>query len=183
MRKLFGPTDSSATPHPAFGTHILHAENGVVVIADHGARVYGSQAVPIKSYEIPMIVLGPAVVKEPKRFDMLACQLDVAPTLLGLVGRPYESMFFGRDLFNTPEDKFQKVLMHHNREIAIYRNERLCVFGLNKTIECFQGAPRSGLMSRIPKPDAACLPMIEDATAIFQVADDLYMNRQYRIDD
>ncbi|HSH94052.1 MAG TPA: sulfatase-like hydrolase/transferase, partial [Roseimicrobium sp.] len=35
-----------------------------VVIADHGARVYGSQTIPIRSYEVPFVVFGPAVVSK-----------------------------------------------------------------------------------------------------------------------
>lgn len=153
-----------------------------VVVADHGARVYGSQAVPIKSYEIPMLILGPAVVKQAERLSMLACQLDVAPTLLGLTGQPYESLFFGRDLLNTPEVPFAKVLMHHNREVASYRNEQMVVFGLNQSMEFFGGNPKSGKMAPLLGMSAASAPMVEDATALFQVADDLYMNRRYRID-
>ena len=54
-----------------------------VVVADHGARVYGSQSIPIFSYEIPLVILGPAVVKSPTRIGQLGCSLDVAPTVLG----------------------------------------------------------------------------------------------------
>ncbi len=38
-----------------------------VVVADHGARVYGKQSIPIHSYEIPLLIAGPAVVKSPSR--------------------------------------------------------------------------------------------------------------------
>lgn len=153
-----------------------------VVVADHGARVYGSQAVPIKSYEVPMLVLGPAVVRQPQHLSMLACQLDVAPTILGITGQPYESLFFGRDLLHTPEVPFAKVLMHHNREVASYRDERMVVFGLNQSMEFFGGNPKSGKMAPLPGVDPRSASMVEDATALFQVADDLYMNRRYRID-
>lgn len=65
------------------------------VVADHGARVYGSQTIPIRSYEIPMLIAGPAVVKTARHASMLGCQLDVGPTRLGLIGRPYDSFFLG----------------------------------------------------------------------------------------
>src|SRR5438876_313704 len=68
------------------------------VVADHGARLYGKQSIPIESYEIPLLIAGPAVVKSPARVRQLGCSLDVSPTLLGLLGRPYQSLFFGRDL-------------------------------------------------------------------------------------
>jgi len=75
-----------------------------VVVADHGARVYGSQAIPIFSYEIPLVILGPSVVKAPQRSGALGNSLDVSPTILGLIGRPYETLFFGRDLLNDPPE-------------------------------------------------------------------------------
>ena len=56
-----------------------------VVVADHGARVYGSQSIPIFSYEIPLVILGPAVVKSPNA-SVLGCSLDVSSTVLGLIG-------------------------------------------------------------------------------------------------
>jgi hypothetical protein len=110
-----------------------------VVVADHGARVYGSQSIPMKSYEIPLLIVGPAVVAEPKRIDVTGCQLDVAPTVLGLIGRPYASLFFGHDLLQPGADQRSRCLMHHNRSIAIYRDGMQVVFGLNKTVEYWQG--------------------------------------------
>ena len=46
----------------AFWTNTIFA-----VVADHGARVYGKQSIPIHSYEIPLLIAGPAVVKGPSR--------------------------------------------------------------------------------------------------------------------
>ena len=36
-------------------------------------------------------------------------------------------------------------------------------------------------MARMDKPDAQCEALTREATAFFQVGDDLYMNRRYRI--
>jgi phosphoglycerol transferase MdoB-like AlkP superfamily enzyme len=82
-----------AAKREAFWTNTIFA-----VIADHGARVYGKQTIPIHSYEIPLVILGPAAVKSAARVSRLGSSLDVGPTLLGLIGRPYETLFFGRDL-------------------------------------------------------------------------------------
>jgi len=150
------------------------------VVADHGARVYGSQTIPIRSYEIPMVVAGPAVVRSPRRASMLGCQLDVAPTLLGLIGRPYESTFFGHDLLRDP-DAGSRVLLHHNRSVGIYSDERLVVFSLNRQVEYYSGDPKAGQMQRVPKADARMKVLERDATALFQVGDTLYMDRRFRI--
>src|SRR5258708_38551984 len=46
-----------------------------VVVADHGARVFGSQSIPIYSYEIPLLIVGPSVIKTPGRVPHLGCSL------------------------------------------------------------------------------------------------------------
>jgi phosphoglycerol transferase MdoB-like AlkP superfamily enzyme len=151
-----------------------------VVVADHGARVYGSQQIPLTSYRIPMVVLGPAAVAAARRIDALGCQLDVTPTILGLIGRPFESLFFGSDLL--AEGRPRRVLMHHNRSVGIYRDERLAVFGLNSTVTYYRGDARTGLLETMSEPDGVALEMAEEGKSLFQVADLLYMNRRYRLD-
>jgi len=151
------------------------------VIADHGARVYGKQSIPIHSYEIPLVVLGPAVVKAPARIGQLGGSLDVAPTLLGMLGRPYESMFFGRDLLNmSPEDG--RAFLNHNRDIGMMARERMIVLGLKQSVEFYAGNPKVVEMSLLPTPASADRELEADAAAIYQVADELYMHRRYRID-
>ncbi|MCX6906270.1 MAG: LTA synthase family protein [Verrucomicrobia bacterium] len=152
-----------------------------VVVADHGARVYGSQSIPIHSYEIPLLIAGPAVVRKPERLPHLGCSLDVSPVILGLICRPYETMFFGRDLLKSPAGP-GRVFINHNRDIGLYERERLVVLGLRQTIEFYQGDPKVVDMKRVKQPDPAELDVEQDCIALYQVADDLYMHRRYRID-
>ncbi|HHY86569.1 MAG TPA: sulfatase-like hydrolase/transferase [Verrucomicrobia bacterium] len=152
-----------------------------VVVADHGARVYGSQEIPIYSYEIPFVILGPAVVKEPQRIGTLGNSLDVAPTILGLLGRPYESMFFGRDLFNDPVDE-GRVLLNHNRSIGMYADARMVVLGLKQSVWYYEGDPKVTELQRAKEAGPEFIELEKDATALYQVADELYMNRLYRIE-
>ena len=152
-----------------------------VVVADHGARVYGRQEIPIFSYEIPWLVLGPAVVKQPQRIGILGNSLDVAPTLLGMIGRPYESMFFGRDLLNDPPED-ARAWLNHNRSIGLYANARMVVLGLQKTVRYYEGDPKLTELREIAEPTPEHLELEKDAIAVYQVADKLYMQRRYRID-
>jgi phosphoglycerol transferase MdoB-like AlkP superfamily enzyme len=152
-----------------------------VVVADHGARVYGAQSIPIHSYEIPLVIAGPAVVKGPSRVSQLGCSLDVPTTVLGLLGRPYETLFFGRDLLRSrPEEG--RAFLNHNRDIGLLERDRLVVLGLKQTVEFYQGDPKVVEMSVLPSPSDADRELEKDAIAIYQVADDLYMHRRYRID-
>lgn len=148
------------------------------VVADHGARVYGSQTVPIHSYEIPLIIAGPAAVSEPRRVEVTGCQLDVAPTILGLIGRPYDTTFYGRDLLAPASSRF--ALLNHNRSIAIYRDQHLVTLSLGKEINLFTGDPHAAIVPA-PELDELGRTMADDATALFQTADELYMGRRYKV--
>jgi len=152
-----------------------------VVVADHGARVYGKQSIPVHSYEIPLLIAGPAVVKTPNRIAQLGCSLDVPTTILGLLGRPYESLFFGRDLLKTPPGE-GRAFLNHNRDIGMLAHDRLVVLGLKQAAEFYQGDPKVVNMSLLNQPTDADRELEKDAIAIYQVADHLYMHRRYRID-
>lgn len=151
-----------------------------VIVADHGARVYGSQTIPIHSYEIPLLVVGPAVASKPSRVDTLGCQLDVAPTILGLLGRPYETTFYGHDLLRTPPGR-ARALLNNNRSVGIYRDGRLVTFSLNKVVEAYKGDITARKFEPLPVLDEEARALADEATAIFQTADELYMGRGYSV--
>ena len=108
--------------------------------------------------------------------------------ILGMIGRPYDSVFFGHDILHAPA-RTHRALLHHNRSIGIYRDEHLVIFGLNKEIEYWIGNPRTprpgnpkqAALQRVPTPDAVFRQLVREATALYQIADELYMNRQYRV--
>jgi hypothetical protein len=107
--------------------------------------------------------------------------LVVSPTILGLIGRPYETLFFGHDLLNCrPSDG--RALLNHNRDIGLLEGDRLAVLGLMKAIEFYQGDPKRVDMKLVRDPGPADRELEADAEAIYQVADDLYVGKRYRID-
>ncbi|KQQ33848.1 sulfatase [Duganella sp. Leaf126] len=67
-----------------------------LIVADHDNRVYGDSLVPIKKFHIPGLILGADV--QPRRIETIASQVDLAPTLLSLIGISSEHPMIGRDL-------------------------------------------------------------------------------------
>ena len=49
-----------------------------VVVADHGARVYGKTEIPMHSYRIPLMIYAPGHIA-PRRVDTVTAQIDIAP--------------------------------------------------------------------------------------------------------
>jgi len=120
------------------------------------------------------------VVKEPRQVPHLGCSLDVAPTVLGLLGRPYETLFFGRNLLNSPPED-GRVLLNHNRDVGLFRRDHLVVLGINRTVEYYHGNPKVESMQRVSQPDPIDLEVEKDAVALFQMADELYTQERYAV--
>jgi phosphoglycerol transferase MdoB-like AlkP superfamily enzyme len=66
-----------------------------LIVADHDNRVYGDSLVPIKKFHIPGLILGADV--QPKQIKAIASQIDLAPTLLSMIGVSSEHPMIGRD--------------------------------------------------------------------------------------
>jgi phosphoglycerol transferase MdoB-like AlkP superfamily enzyme len=144
-----------------------------VVVADHGARVYGREDIPLKSYEIPMVFYAPKHLR-PGRVDTLTTQIDIAPTVLGLLGLPYHAPFFGEDVLNARQDR-RVAFFSHNHDVALYQNGELAILGLNKSVQdvfydrdtdTYRPAPLN--------------PRLNDlAVAYYQTAFELFRERRY----
>jgi phosphoglycerol transferase MdoB-like AlkP superfamily enzyme len=67
-----------------------------LVVADHNSRVYGSELVPVQRFHIPGVILGGPV--SAAVFEPVASQIDLAPTLLSLIGIASEHPMIGHDL-------------------------------------------------------------------------------------
>ena len=66
-----------------------------LIVADHDNRVYGNALVPIKKFHVPGLILGADI--QPRRIKTVASQIDLAPTLLSLLGVSSEHPMIGRD--------------------------------------------------------------------------------------
>ena len=75
-----------------------------VVTADHCASSGGLAALPVFRYHIPLWIYSPGNIA-PGRFDGLMGQVDIGPTLFGLLGMDYDSAFYGIDVFQQRPER------------------------------------------------------------------------------
>lgn len=71
-----------------------------VILGDHG-RSIGTQIydMPLSYNHIPLIIYSPLFDDMPKRFEQFGGQIDVYPTVMGLLNEPYQNNSLGIDLF------------------------------------------------------------------------------------
>ena len=70
-----------------------------VITADHCASSAGIAALPAFRYRIPLWIYAPGGQVAPGRHARMTSQIDIAPTILGLLGMDYYSQFYGVDVF------------------------------------------------------------------------------------
>ena len=69
-----------------------------VIVADHCASSAGRTELPLDRYRIPCLIYADFL--KAKQIDKLASQIDVMPTVMGLLNFSYESKFLGQDIFS-----------------------------------------------------------------------------------
>lgn len=146
-----------------------------VIVADHGARVYGREDIPVSTYEIPLLVYSPRHVP-PGHVKALTSQIDVAPTVLGLLGFTYDSVFFGIDVLREARPG-RFIPLNHNRDVALFDGTHLIELGFRKTSAAYAYDRRTrGQMAEPVDPER-----LKDAIAVFQESYELYSEQAYRL--
>jgi len=157
----------------AAATHPWFRDTIFIIVADHGARVYGREEIPLRTYEIPLLFYSPAHIA-PRRVDGLMTQIDVAPTLLGLLGLSYSAPWFGQDVLHTPEAG-RVAYFSHNHDVALLRGDTLAILGLQKTLTLRHYDAATDRYAAAP-PDAG---LSDAAIASYQTAYELFQSRRY----
>lgn len=103
-----------------------------VIVADHCAGSAGSVELPVTGYHIPMLIYAPKIV-QPRIVPDLTAQIDVAPTILGMLKLRYRSKFFGQDVLNTPAEK-QRAFISTYQGLGYMRNGKLVIQSPVKTV-------------------------------------------------
>ena len=104
-------------------SHAWFADTVFVITADHGASARGTTQIPLLKYRIPVFIYSPAHVP-PGRVDRLMSQIDIAPTLLGLLDMGYSSKFYGHDMFRTPPES-DRALVANYQTLGYMKDGRL----------------------------------------------------------
>ena len=138
-----------------------------VIVADHQALAAGKTTLPVNCYHIPCMIYAPKLV-EAARNDRLISQMDLPPTLLGMIGISYESKFLGRDIFRAER---AIAFISTYQMLGMIEDDTLIVLTPDKKIAAYR-IDDWNLSSYTPIE----LPkqLIDDAVAYYQGASFLY---------
>jgi phosphoglycerol transferase MdoB-like AlkP superfamily enzyme len=96
-----------------------------VIVADHCASSAGKTDLPVSKYHIPMLIYSPSHIK-PMIMDRLMSQIDIGPTLLGLLNFSYTSRFYGYDIFKLPVGR-ERAFISTYQNLGYLKNNKLVI--------------------------------------------------------
>jgi phosphoglycerol transferase MdoB-like AlkP superfamily enzyme len=147
-----------------------------VIVADHCASSAGKTKLPMKKYEIPMLIYAPAHLT-PQKIDKLASQIDIAPTVLGLLNFSYKTKFFGRDILKMQKEQ-ERALIGTYEKLGYVKNDNLIILDVKNENSMYQlnrhtGEPKRVLIDK---------NLLDEAISYYQGASYLYKNNLNRWD-
>lgn len=139
-----------------------------VITADHCASSAGKTDLPIKKYRIPMLVFVPGAQHIQGRQERLMSQIDIAPTLLGLLNFSYDSKFFGYDIYSLPEGK-ERAFISTYQKLGYLKKDTLVVLSPKSAPELYVVGTDMELLQKVAplKSDPA---ITREAIAWYQTA-------------
>ncbi len=119
-----------------------------VIVADHCASAAGKTDLPVTGYHIPLLIYSPNNI-QPQKVDALMSQIDVAPTILGLLKFNYHSKFFGQDIFNLSREQ-QRAFISTYQGLGYIKDSNLIIQSPLKQVSQYKPNFATGAAIKMP---------------------------------
>ncbi len=137
------------------------------IVADHTHKGRGRTELPLENYHIPLIVYAPGHVA-PRRIDTIASQIDVGPTILGLLNFSYRSRFFGQDILHEGANH-QRALLANYQTVGYYQDGIVVELKPKRRYRIVDAAT-----GRERAEDALSAQILDEAVSYYQLASRAY---------
>jgi phosphoglycerol transferase MdoB-like AlkP superfamily enzyme len=133
-----------------------------VIVADHCASVAGKTKLPLANYRIPLIFYAPDMLKPGVSTKMIS-QIDIPPTLIGLLGAKGTNHFFGDALFENNSNAARSFVSNY-QELGYFKDNTLIVLSPKQKAATFSVDPAT--FAATPAPEN--LQLTKEAIAYYQ---------------
>ncbi|KMP10686.1 hypothetical protein UZ36_06820 [Candidatus Nitromaritima sp. SCGC AAA799-C22] len=144
-----------------------------VIVADHYAGGKGKTEISLPKFHIPMLIYAPKIIK-PEIIDTLCNQMDIAPTLAGLLNFTYKTKFFGKDILQIKKSD-ERLLLGTYQFLGYYKEKILVKLSPMKKVEYFSTTPEEKTGRRV-RPN---LERLHEAVDYYQYATYLISHDKY----
>lgn len=155
-----------------------------VIVADHCASSAGKTELPLDKYRIPAFIYNPEA--KPAKYNKLMSQIDLMPTLFGLLHFSYESKFFGQDVLKS--DYKPRAFIATYQDLGLIKDNVLTILSPKQEVKQFdlQLNPKPGIAPEY-QIDYNEIPMktqrtdlVNETISFYQTASDMLKKREYQ---
>lgn len=122
-----------------------------VIVADHCASSAGKWEINIEKHHIPAIIYN---LKKPTQVDKLCSQIDLMPTLFGVLHWSYNSNFYGNNIFEF-EKQNERALIGNYRTLGFLKDNIFTQLTDRKTTQQFIWNPKDKTLTENPTQNKA----------------------------
>lgn len=101
-----------------------------VLIADHSTEGRGTFDLTMSDFHIPAWIYAPKIIK-PQKINQAVAQIDILPTLLGILNFSYDSHFFGQDFFD--QNFVSNIFFGNYQHVGFYQDGNIVSLGPKKS--------------------------------------------------
>ncbi|KGO81696.1 phosphoglycerol transferase MdoB-like AlkP superfamily enzyme [Flavobacterium cauense R2A-7] len=156
-----------------------------VIVADHCASSSGKTELPMEKYRIPAMIYAPGFI-QPEKNGVLMSQIDLMPTLFGLLHFNYQSKFYGEDVMK-PEYKPRAFIATYE-DLGLIKNNILTIIAPVKKVKQFDLIlkPTKGLQPEFQihfeeKPRKIIdQKLVQETISYYQTASEMLKNKKYQ---
>ena len=156
-----------------------------VIVADHCASSSGKTELPLNKYRIPAMVYAPYFI-QPQKVTKLVSQIDLMPTVLGLLHFKYPSKFIGQDVFAPNYN--ERALIATYQDLGLIKNNRLTIISPKQKVKQFdlklqpvEGvAPEFQLNYEEVPVQKVDEKLVKETIAYYQFTTDILHKKQYQ---
>jgi phosphoglycerol transferase MdoB-like AlkP superfamily enzyme len=143
-----------------------------VICADHCASSAGKNELDVTKYRIPAMIYNPSLVSA-KTVTVLASQIDVMPTMFGLMNWSHDTLGYGHDLLAPSAAKLPgRAFVSNYQKLGLLTNDGIAILSPNRKFSVHSCDLTTGDFSQ-PGP-ATAGPLVHDTTVFYQSASWLF---------
>ncbi len=147
-----------------------------VIMSDHCASSAGRWALDVQNYHIPALIFNAGIA--PEKVDKLCSQIDLFPTLFGLLNWDYTSNLFGKNVLKmTPKD--ERAFIGNYRKLGYLKEDKLMVLGDQNQSNFYHWNKDDNSLEE----QTIDTSFLEETISFYQAADYLYRNDGLKIKD
>lgn len=156
-----------------------------VIVADHCASSSGKTELPMDKYRIPAFIYAPGFI-QPQKVDKLVSQIDVMPTVLGILNFNYTSKFFGQNVLQ--KNYKPRAFIATYQDLGYIKDDVLTIISPQKKVKQFDlsqqknetlGTAYSIFYEEKPKTKIA-VKLKKETIAVYQTASFILKNKKYQ---